>query len=145
MKTIVLLLLTASVALAQPTCSGKLRAVNGDSITVEDGAGHLWTGQLTTGCQNRTSRSLDALKGRVLVYRVRGALGPTRLVELIGNLQDSAAYQTQGVNLPYFTRKGVWPSPGGVGGPPENGPNLGKLRNVPAYAPAGGFPHQNQP
>lgn len=143
MKALVLLLLTATatVALAQPTCSGKLRSVQGDIITVEGADGHFWTGQLTTGCQLKT----PLVQGRTLVYRVRGALGPNRLVELVGNVEDSAAYQTRGVSTPYYTRKGEWAGTGGVGGTPENGPNLGKLRNVPAYAPAGGFPHQNQP
>lgn len=141
MKAIVAMLLSATVALAQPTCSGKLRAVQGDIIKVEDGEGRFWTGQLVPGCQLKT----PLIPGRTLVYRVRGALGPTRLVELVGRWEDSATYQSQGVSTPYFTRKGEWAGPGGVGGTPENGPNLGKLRNVPAYAPAGGFPHQNQP
>lgn len=127
--------------MAQPTCSGKLRAIHGHTITVEDKAGHSWTGQLMTGCRFE----VPLVPGRTFVYRVRGELGPTRLVELVGSVEDSAAYQTRGVNCPYYTRKGEWAGPGGVGGTPENGPQIGKLRNVPAYAPAGGFPDQNQP
>ncbi len=145
MKAIVLLLLTSTVALAQPTCSGTLRAVHHDTITVEDSAGHFWTGHLTTGCENKTSRDLGALKGKLLVYRVRGELGPIRLVELVGPIEDSAAYQIQGVNIPYFTRQGEWAGTGGVGGRSPNSPDLGQHRNVAGYAVNGGPPHQNIP
>lgn len=145
MKALVLLLLNVSVALAQPTCSGKLRDVRGDVITVEDGGGHFWTGHLTVGCLNKTNRQLGALKGELLVYRVRGELGPNRLVELVGPIERSASFQTRGANLPYFTRQGEWAGPGGVGGRAPNSPNLGQHRNLPAYAPNGGYPHQNTP
>jgi len=139
------MLLTASLALAQPTLSGKLHAVQGDTITVQDSAGHFWTGHLTVGCQNKTGRSLKSLTGQLLVYRVRGELGGTRLVELVGPIEKSADYQTAGVNIPYFTPQGEWAGPGGVGGRPPNSPNLGQHRNFGGYAVNGGHPHQNQP
>lgn len=145
MKAIAVMLLTASVALAQPTCSGKLQAVHGDTITVQDAGGRFWTGQLAAGCQNKTNRSLKSLKGQLLVYRVRGELGPTRLVELVGLLENSADYQSAGANLPYFTRQGEWAGPGGVGGRPPNSPNPGQHRNFGGYAVNGGHPHQNHP
>lgn len=145
MKAIALMLLTATLALAQPTFSGKLHAVEGDTITVQDSAGHFWTGQLAVGCQNKTSRSLQSLKGKLLVYRVRGELCGPRLVELVGPIENSADYQTAVVNIPYFTPQGEWAGPGGVGGRSPNSPNPGQHRNIGGYAVNGAHPHQNQP
>ncbi len=68
-----------------------------------------------------------------------------RLVELVGPIEDSAAYQIQGVNIPYFTRQGEWAGPGGVGGRSPNSPDLGQHKNVGGYAVNGGHPHQNMP
>ena len=144
MKALTLLLLISAAALAQPTCSGTLRSIQGDSITVEDAAGHFWTGQLTVGFQNKTNRQLQSLQGQRLVYRVRGQLGPTRLVELVGMLENSQDYQARGINFPYFTRQGEWAGPGGVGGRAPNSPDLGQHRNIGGYSVNGGFPHQNQ-
>ncbi|MFN8607934.1 MAG: hypothetical protein U0931_10400 [Vulcanimicrobiota bacterium] len=145
MKALLLLGLLAGQVLAQPTCSGTLHSVGVDSIEVWDAAGHRWTGHLTRDCQNLTGSPLLYLRGRTLVYRVRGALGPEREIELVGNLEDSARYQCRGVNQPYYTRSGDMAGPGGVGGTPDNGPSLGKIRNVGAGAAMGAFPHQNMP
>ncbi|MBS2034555.1 hypothetical protein JST97_06195 [bacterium] len=145
MKALLLLLLAAGTALAQPTCSGTLKAVKSDTIEVEDSAGHRWTGHLRPDCQNLTGAPLSRLRGQNLVYRVRGALGPDREIELVGKWTDSTSYQCPGVNQPYYTRRGDMVGPGGVGGTPDNGPNLAKIRNVGAGAPMGAFPHQNMP
>ena len=145
MKTLLLLLALTITAFAQ-THSGTLKGFHGDTIRVQDANGSQWLGQLVPGCKIKTHGSLDSLKGRLLVFRVRGDLSASpRLVDLVGEVEDSARYQAQGPNVPYFTRKGDWALTGGVGGTPENGPNLPGQRNVGAYAPNGGMPHQNQP
>ncbi|MBN9414332.1 MAG: hypothetical protein J0I12_02795 [Candidatus Eremiobacteraeota bacterium] len=146
MKALLLLLLCTTAALANPTFSGVLRGVSGDEICVEDSQGHFWKGQMTVDCQNLTSnQALQKLKGHKLVYRVRGDLGSIRMVELVGLMENSLLYQSLGVSVPYYTREGEWVGPGGVGGRPPNAPHPGKILNVPAYAPNGGFPHQNHP
>jgi hypothetical protein len=146
MKALLMLLFCSGLAWANPTFSGVLREVRGETIRVEDSQGHFWTGQMTADCQNLTSqKALRRLQGHRLVYRVRGDLGATRLVELIGLVENSPLYQTLGVSVPYYTPQGEWVGPGGVGGKPPNSPIPGKILNVPAYAPNGGFPHQNPP
>lgn len=146
MKALLLLVLLAGTAFAHPTCSGTLKAVNSDTIEVIDAGGHHWTGHLLQNYQNQTGSSLPSLTGRQLVYRVRGELrGAVREVELVGNLADSTSFQCQGVNQPYYTRTGDMVGPGGVGGTPDNGPNLAKIRNVGAGAAMGAPPHLNMP
>jgi hypothetical protein len=145
MKALLLLVLGSAAALAQPTCSGTLDAVKADTIEVIDAGGHRWFGHLSKDFKNQTGAALASLKGRQLVYRVRGELGAWREVELVGNLADSASFQCQGVNQPYYTRRGDFAGPGGVGGTPDNGPNLGKIPNLGGGAAMGAPPHLNMP
>ena len=108
MKTLLLLLALTTVAFAQ-TLSGTLQGFQGDTIRVQDASGSQWLGQLVPGCKIKTHGPVGNLKGRLLIFRVRGDLSASlRLVDLVGEVEDSAQFQAQGPKVAYFTRKGDW-------------------------------------
>jgi len=134
----------------QPTLSGRLIKLQGHELRVEDSQGKVWVGHLTHGFrvdwQGRFLPLSQLPLGQSMMFRLAGALNDSpRQVDLIADLASSGRYRAAGAPVPGYVRKGDLVGPGGVGGTPDNGPHLGKVPNVGAYAPHGGMPHQNLP
>lgn len=133
----------------QSTLSGQLLSVNHRQVRVKDANGRIWVGQLTAGLrvdwrgQNLQPASLTI--GQPMMFRLVGAFNAEpRQIDLIADLGSSYKYVAKGAPVPGYTPKGTFAGPNGVGGTPENAPDLGKLPSTGAYSVHGGFPHQNQ-
>jgi hypothetical protein len=138
-------------AWAKPTVSGNLESVNGNLVVIRnDETGMVWRAELQPGskCEwyGRGSSLSSIPKGSKVMLRVAGSMGDRPLkVDLVCDWSSSSKHVDTVAKVPYYTKKGEWAGPGGIGGRDPNAPDPGKQKNVGGYAANGGMPHQNQP